>query len=70
MDRIDFDRNGWTVDIREEDGLMQIRGRSPRNTQHLLLHVVRIDNAGQLGGPAIATNSDGRRVSLETAIDG
>jgi hypothetical protein len=44
--RIDFDREGWKVEVRADDGLMQITGRSPRNTKHLLLHIVEITGAG------------------------
>lgn len=68
-DQIVFDRDGWRVEIRKDDGLMQIRGRSPQQTEHLLLHIVRID-AGLLARPAIATNQDGRQIALLVALDG
>ena len=67
--RIDFDRDGWKVEVRADDGLMQITGRSPRNTKHLLLHIVEITGAGVPGRPAVAIGEGGNRYELVTAAD-
>ena len=66
---IDFDRDGWKVEVRADDGLMQIAGRSPRNTRHLLLHIVEIADAGMPGRPAIALAESGQTYELVTASD-
>lgn len=59
--QIDFDRDGWKVEVRADDGLMQITGRSPQNTKHLLLHIVEINGAGVLGRPAVAIGEAGQQ---------
>ena len=30
--RIDVNRDGWKIEVRADDGLMQITGRSPRHS--------------------------------------
>jgi hypothetical protein len=67
--RIEFNRDGWKVEVRSDDGLMQITGRSPSNTRHLLLHVVEISGAGVAGRPAMAIAEGGQIYELVTAAE-
>lgn len=67
--RIEFNRHGWKVEVRSDDDLMQITGRSPGNTRHLLLHVVEITGAGVAGRPAMAIAEGGQIYELVTAAD-
>ena len=67
--QIGFNRDGWKVEVRSDDGLMQITGRSPRNTRHLLVHIVEIRGAGVPGRAAVAVGERGQTYELVTAAD-
>lgn len=65
--RIDFNRDGWKVEVRSHHGLMQITGRSPRNTRHLLMQIVEFRSAGVPGRAAVGEG--GQTYELVTAAD-